>query len=77
MRACAAAPALPRQAGALGVPLIDQDRSHFLALVNAGVSVSWDGRRVLAPPGVVGADGRMDLEPFMPGNFDKGSKKQQ
>ncbi|WIA30170.1 hypothetical protein OEZ86_000262 [Tetradesmus obliquus] len=63
-------------AGALGVPLADQDRRHFLALVNAGVSVSWDGRRLLAPPGVLDAAGCMDLEPYMPENFVK-TKKQQ
>jgi hypothetical protein len=56
-------------AGALGVPLIDQDRSHFLALVNAGVQVSWDGRRVTAPPGLLDAQGRFDIRPFMPGVF--------
>lgn len=51
--------------------MVDQDRSHFLALCNAKVTVSWDGRRVLAPPGVVDDDGMMDLEPFMPDNFKK------
>jgi hypothetical protein len=51
--------------------MVDQDRSHFLALVNAGVGVSWDGSRVTAPPGVVDKNGTMDLEPFMPANFKK------
>jgi hypothetical protein len=49
----------------LGVPLVDQDRSYFLALEKAGVAVGWEGRRVEAPPGVVGKDGRMDLGPYM------------
>lgn len=31
----------------------------------AGVGVSWDGRRITAPSGVVGADGRMDLRPYV------------
>jgi hypothetical protein len=64
------------QANALGVPLVDQDRSHFLALVNAGVSVSWDGRRLLAPPGVLDERGCMDLGPYMPGTFVQGKKQQ-
>jgi hypothetical protein len=61
--------------------MVDQDRSHFLAMGNAGISVSWDGRRIVAPPGVVDAQGMCVLEPFMPANFKKqqrgGSKKQQ
>eukprot|EP00775_Hariotina_reticulata_P010920 gene10919-11075_t len=58
-------------ADALGVPMVDQDRSHFLGLVNAGVGVSWDGRNVTAPPGVVDKNGTMDLEPYMPANYKK------
>jgi hypothetical protein len=58
--------------------MIDQDRSHFLAMVNAGIAVSWDGRRVVAPPGVIDANGIANLEPFVPANFKKpASKKQQ
>jgi hypothetical protein len=52
-------------AEALGVPLVDQDRSYFLALEKAGVAVNWEGRSIDAPPGVVGKDGRMDLGPYM------------
>lgn len=66
------------QADTLGVPMVDEDRSHFLALVNARIGVSWDGRRVVAPPGVVDEAGTCDLEPYMPANFSKTkSKKQQ
>lgn len=57
--------------------MVDQDRSHFLALVNAKISVSWDGRLIVAPPGVVDGQGMCDLEPYMPGTFKKESKKQQ
>lgn len=59
------------QAEALNVPMVDQDRSHFLALVNANVSVSWDARRVIAPPGVLDDHGMMDIEPYMPANYKK------
>lgn len=38
-----------------------QGFEHFQALERAGVNVSWDGRRVTAPPGVVGPDGFADL----------------
>lgn len=31
----------------------------------ARVSVSWDGRRVLAPPGVVDDEGFVDLRPYL------------
>jgi hypothetical protein len=65
------------QADTLGVPMVEEDRSHFLALVNAGVGVSWDGRRIVAPPGVVDAQGTCDLEPYMPGTFKRESKKRQ
>ncbi len=37
-------------------------RSYCL---QAGVSVSWDGRRVLAPPGVMDTEGFLDLRPYM------------
>lgn len=63
------------QADALAVPMVDQDRSHFLALCNAKVSVSWDGRRVLAPEGVIDKEGMMDIEPYMPVNYK--SKKER
>ena len=46
--------------------LVDQDRSHYLGLVKAKVAVSWDGRRVVAPPGVLDEEGWMDLGPYMP-----------
>jgi hypothetical protein len=59
------------------VPLVDEDRSHYLALVNARIAVSWDGRRVVAPPGVVDDQGMCDLERYMPANFKRESKKKQ
>jgi len=65
------------QADTLGVPMVDEDRSHFLALVNARIGVSWDGRRVVAPPGVVDEAGTCDLEPYMPANFSKTRNKKQ
>ncbi|KAF6265277.1 hypothetical protein COO60DRAFT_1623935 [Scenedesmus sp. NREL 46B-D3] len=61
-------------ADALGVPVVDQDRGHFLALVKAGVAVSWDGTRLLAPPGVLDDSGCMDLQPHLLANK---AKKQQ
>lgn len=65
------------QADKLGVPLMEEDRSHYLGLVNARISVSWDGRSIVAPPGVVDEQGMCDLEPYMPANFKKTPKKQQ
>lgn len=59
----------------MGVRLVEQDRSHMLALENAGVGVSWDGRRVTAPPGVLRPDGTLDLAPYMPGVFIKRDKQ--
>jgi hypothetical protein len=57
------------------VPRVEQDRSHALALVNAQIGVSWDGRRIVDRLGIVDEHGMCDLEPFMPANFKK-SKKQ-
>lgn len=57
--------------------MVDQDRSVFLALNNARVGVSWDGRRIVAPPGVVDTDGTMDLAPYMPGTFVRPAKQTQ
>lgn len=65
------------QADTLGVRLVEEDRSHYLALVNARIGVSWDGRRIVAPPGVVDEQGMCDLEPYMPANFKRESKKKQ
>ncbi len=45
----------------LGVPLVDQGYEEFAALTRLGVGVSWDGRRVVGPPGVVRGDGMVDL----------------
>lgn len=73
-----AAVCLPRlQADKLGVPLAEEDRSHFLGLVNARISVSWDGRRIVDPRGIVDEQGVCDLEPFMPANFKREGKKRQ
>lgn len=52
-------------AGALGVPMVDQDRFVAMALEAAGVRPSLDGRRVVAPPGVLDAGGRLDLGPYL------------
>jgi hypothetical protein len=41
--------------------MYEEDRSDMVALMRAGVGVSWDGRRVVAPPGVVSKEGYMDL----------------
>lgn len=37
---------------------------HYAA-VQAGVGVSWDGRRITAPKGVVDSEGRIDLRPYL------------
>jgi hypothetical protein len=38
-----------------------QSQEEFTALVKLGVGVSWDGRRVTAPPGVLDRNGFVDL----------------
>jgi hypothetical protein len=38
-----------------------QSQADYIALLKAGVRVSWDGRRVVAPPGVIDKDGFADL----------------
>ena len=45
----------------LGLPCVDQGYEEFAALTRAGVHVSWDGRAVVGPPGVVRSDGTVDL----------------
>ncbi|GBF97219.1 lysophosphatidylcholine acyltransferase [Raphidocelis subcapitata] len=52
-------------AAALGVPMVDQDRAISQALEAARVRPSLDGRRVVAPPGVLDAEGRVDLGPWL------------
>ena len=42
-----------------------QSQEEFSALVKLGVKVSWDGRTVIGPPGVVDDDGFVDLTPAM------------
>lgn len=59
------------------MPMVEEDRSHWLGLVNAKIGVSWDGRRIVDPRGIVDEEGLCDLEPFMPANFKKEGKKQQ
>lgn len=54
------------QATHLGVPVVEQDRFHYLALVKAGVQPTWDGRAVEAPAGVIDKQGMVDLTPYMP-----------
>lgn len=41
-----------------GLPLADQSQTDYRTLWKAGVRVSWDGRRVTAPPGMLSPDGR-------------------
>lgn len=53
------------QARELRVPLVEQDRTHYVALLKRKVGVSWDGRRIVAPPGVVDSNGMVDLSPAM------------
>jgi hypothetical protein len=48
----------------MGLPYCEQDRSDMVALIKAGVGVSWDGRRVVAPPGVVDPQGLVDLSKY-------------
>ena len=65
-----------QSAAAMGVPAVEQGQRGFFArckvrrrrspaIAQAGVSVSWDGRRVTAPPGVNDTDGLMDLKPYL------------
>lgn len=44
---------------------MNQSYNEFFALKKAKVSTSWDGSRVIAPPGVVDDDGFADLTPYM------------
>lgn len=48
-----------------GLPLSGHSQIEFLALLKAGVGVSWDGRRVTAPPNVVSPTGLIDLRPYI------------
>ena len=41
--------------------MVNHTYNHFYALSKLGVSVSEDGRRIIAPPGVVDDDGFVDL----------------
>ncbi len=50
----------------MGLPLREEDRSDMVALTKAGIRVSWDGRRVVAPPGVVDEHGYVDLDKYKP-----------
>ncbi len=38
-----------------------QSQEEFRALVSRGVAVSWDGRKIIAPAGVIDGNGFMDL----------------
>ncbi len=38
-----------------------QSQEEFRALVSKGVTVSWDGRKVVAPAGTVDENGLIDL----------------
>lgn len=45
----------------LTVPLVDEGYPQAAALEKLGVHVDWSGRRVVAPPGVVDGEGRIDM----------------
>ena len=47
--------------GQAGARARRQSQEDYLALMRARVGVSLDGRRVVAPPGVVDADGFANL----------------
>ncbi|KAK9866278.1 hypothetical protein WJX84_006341 [Apatococcus fuscideae] len=48
----------------MGLPQVDQSHVEFKSLERSGVHMSWDGRRLLAPEGLL-QDGRfIDLQPF-------------
>lgn len=54
-----------RQGKELGVPLVEQSYNHLHALKKAKIITSWDGSRVIAPPGVVDDNGFADLTPYV------------
>lgn len=37
---------------------------HFAALTKAGIRVSWDGRQISGPQGVINEDGFADLSKY-------------
>ena len=43
-----------------------QSQEEFTALFKRGITVSLDGRRVEAPPGIVDSDGLVDLTTELP-----------
>lgn len=47
------------------MPLVEQERTHFVSLCKRRVGVSWDGRRITAPPGIVDDEGYVDLTPVI------------
>lgn len=46
----------------MGLPLVSANHDDFVMLSKLKVKVSLDGRRVMAPPGVVNSDGFIDVE---------------
>ncbi len=44
---------------------MDEERLHCLALSKAGISMHWDGTRVLDPKRVLSEEGTLDLEPYL------------
>ncbi|EFJ51694.1 hypothetical protein VOLCADRAFT_73089 [Volvox carteri f. nagariensis] len=48
-------------ARAMCQPLLPQSHSHFLALKKLKVFVDWSGTKVLAPPGVMDVDGKINF----------------
>ncbi|CAL8471402.1 g10944 [Coccomyxa elongata] len=45
----------------LDLPIVNQSQEEFRALVSKGVAVSWDGRKIIAPAGVIDGNGFIDL----------------
>jgi hypothetical protein len=43
----------------------------MVALMKAGVGVSWDGRRIVAPPGVISKVGLVDLAKWKQARKDR------
>ena len=47
------------------MPLVRENYNHFHALSKLGVRVAWDGKTIEGPPGVIDADGYVDLTPIL------------
>lgn len=38
---------------------------HFAALTKAGICTSWDGQRVIGPPGLISKQGTADISKYI------------